>query len=98
MSVNGRKFLEPARLLASQRAGGQTAEALHRSAVSRAYYAAFHLARRYAEANQTFVSQRSADDHARLAAHFRDRPDENSREIATMLTRLRQRRRLADYD
>ncbi len=73
-------------------------EASLRSAISRAYYAAFCSARNFALDKENFVPQGTAKDHKRLGAHFQKARDRTHRKIATELSRLRDNRNKADYD
>ncbi|MGI8551546.1 MAG: hypothetical protein ACR2PL_12305 [Dehalococcoidia bacterium] len=70
-------------------------EAAARSAVSRAYYAAYHHARDYATRRLGFESRRQAADHGSLVARFRER---RMVSIADRLKRLREWREQCDYD
>jgi len=74
-------------------------EAALRSAVSRAYYAAFHCALNLAS-KEGFVPSYSGDDHQKVQAHFRNSSpsDSNHRKIAVELGRLYRNRCAADYD
>lgn len=73
------------------------AEAALRSAASRAYYAAFHAALAFAQA-EGYVSYGSGDDHRAVQRHFRqDKSDVTRRKIAQELNRALNRRREADY-
>jgi hypothetical protein len=70
-------------------------EAAQRSAVSRAYYAAFCHARVYAVQRLGFVPTNSPNDHGRLRAHYRAR---RMYLVASRLDRLRLQRNFCDYD
>ena len=70
-------------------------EAAARTAVSRAYYAAFHHALTYAVRHLRFEPQGRAADHGALMARFRER---NMRPLADGLRRLRGWREQCDYD
>ncbi|HWE95341.1 MAG TPA: hypothetical protein VG269_15345 [Tepidisphaeraceae bacterium] len=65
-----------------------------RSAISRAYYAAYGHARVYAQA-QNFGAQGSADDHSELRVHF-ERTGRG--DVGKLLGDLRRSRNQADYD
>lgn len=77
-------------------------EASFRTAVSRAYYAAYHCAEDFA-CNEGFEAFNIGKDHKRVEDHFRveDKPTSESEEvrnlIATTLNDLRRHRRDADY-
>lgn len=70
-------------------------EAARRSAVSRAYYAAYGHARRYATRRLTFTPSRSADDHWRLCEYLAEKRYED---LANDLEELRRWRNQCDYD
>jgi hypothetical protein len=71
-------------------------EALWRSGVSRAYYAAYCHVRNYARDRLGLQPRRSADDHAKLREHLRRNP--GYIEIADLLNQLRSWRNNCDYD
>jgi uncharacterized protein (UPF0332 family) len=77
-----------------RRRGNPAAE---RSAISRAYYAAFHKAKAHFVANGQPLSFR-ADDHSAVARWFRSRANQSWVRIGSDLDRLRQLRRDADYE
>jgi hypothetical protein len=66
-----REYLELAKALVGIQSAGYSQEATERTAVSRAYYAAFGWARNYAESELGFVAQSGSEDHRRLREHFR---------------------------
>jgi hypothetical protein len=69
-------------------------EATRRSAVSRAYFAAFCHARNYAVRHLGYVARHSTSDHGRLRHHFRRL---GMVEVADSLDDLRSWRNLSDY-
>lgn len=71
-------------------------EACCRTAMSRAYYAAFQCVMGYAVERESFSESGRSDDHGRLLAHFRGKGGSRAR-IYTSLERLRDNRLLADY-
>jgi len=73
-------------------------EAAKRTAVSRAYYAAFCHARNYAERSLGFQRSGSGQDHASLRTYFRQQNDEVLEEIAAHLDEVRTWRNQCDYD
>jgi uncharacterized protein (UPF0332 family) len=95
MAFDWRKYLELARALEGH-AGTDLdlVEAARRSAVSRAYYAAFCYARNYAVEYQGFSPRGDVDDHGKLKAHFKTG---KTSKIAQRLDRLRQWRNECDY-
>jgi len=72
-------------------------EACLRTAISRAYYAAFGMARRGARTLR-LATRQSAAEHGEIAAFYATRYGKIGEEIAIALGRLRNRRNAADYD
>ena len=70
-------------------------EAAHRAAVSRAYYAAFGHARRYASTHLGFRPSGTPRDHVLLRQHFVQR---GRMAVARRLDQLRMWRNICDYD
>jgi hypothetical protein len=90
-----RDFLHLARQLADE-ADTPYEEAASRTAVSRAYYYAFHRARDYARRTWGYRSPpRTADDHQELAATF-ERHGRN--DVADILNAMRHSRNNCDYE
>jgi hypothetical protein len=83
---DGREYLELAKALAGMQTAGYSQEAAERSAVSRAYYAAFGCARNYAQNALGFTPQAGSEDHRRLREHFRQ---QGLLRLASDLNRLR---------
>lgn len=98
MSFNWVDFLTLADALSRTPNTPGPEEAALRSAVSRAYYAAFCSARTTARDKEGFVPTGSPEDHRLLRNHFRARGDRVRRKISTDLERLRDNRNRADYD
>ncbi|NOX63716.1 MAG: hypothetical protein GXP42_17465 [Chloroflexi bacterium] len=73
-------------------------EACLRSAISRAYYGAFGLARDVAVSQDGLILSRSPKDHVRVIAHFRRSSQKTRRRIGLDLDRLRRVRNRADYE
>ncbi len=95
MSFDWKQYLDLARDLSQPTTSDKgTQEARLRSAVSRAYYAAFCHARNYSRNWLKFVPNHTADDHGRLRAFLKDG---KRRGIALKLDQLRQWRNDADY-
>jgi len=92
---DGREYLELAKALAGMQTAGYSQEAAERSAVSRAYYAAFGCARNYAQNALGFTPQAGSDDHRRLREHFRQ---QGLLRLASDLNRLRAWRNACDYE
>lgn len=92
---DGREYLELAKALAGMQTAGYSQEAAERSAVSRAYYAAFGCARNYAQNALGFTPQAGSEDHRRLREHFRQ---QGLLRLASDLNRLRAWRNACDYE
>ena len=75
-------------------AGAADAEALFRSAVSRAYFSAFCHARNFAESFLNYQPRQDERDHGSLRAHLKGKRRQGD---ADRLERLRQWRNNADY-
>jgi len=88
-------YLELARALVDLRGSSYSQEATQRSAVSRAYFAAFCSARNYAVNNLGYKPERGANDHAELRKHLQK---QRYPELASRLNKLRQWRNACDYD
>ncbi len=88
------EYLELAKDLAGLQSSGYSREAAERSAVSRAYYAAFGQARNYAMQNLNFQPGGTAADHGTLRNCLR----RSKPQVAADLNRLRQWRNACDYD
>ena len=96
MSFNWRDFLTVADALAELTISVNH-EALHRSAISRAYYAAFGAARAQAGVLRA-STRRSAAEHGELATFYAKRFGEAGQQVAVLLNRMRTFRNAADYD
>jgi len=95
MSFDWREYLELARWLAGLQGSGYSQEAADRSAVSRAYYAAFCWARNYAETKLGFKAQRGPYDHKLLREHLKR---QRRQALASDLNKLRGWRNACDYN
>ena len=73
-------------------------EALLRSAISRAYYAAFNLTRESAADKDGVKFTFGGDVHSKLILYYRTSPGTKRREIGRKLRTMRTRRNIADYD
>lgn len=89
------EFLELAKALAGQSTGRYSVEALYRSAVSRAYYAAFCFARNDAETRLGFQRIKKAEDHQLLIEWLRQK---GRIRMASNLKKLREWRNYCDYE
>jgi uncharacterized protein (UPF0332 family) len=90
--MTGEQFLT----VAAELAAGTT-EAHHRSAVSRAYYGAFHVVRRLLEENGIRLPK-GEQIHAKATYCLQDCGDANAARAADELVVLRGERNRADYD
>jgi uncharacterized protein (UPF0332 family) len=74
-------------------------EAALRSAISRAYYAAFRAAMELGKQNG-FMATHSGDDHNKIREHFRNSIPKHKKklDISLQLDRLHDLRRQADYE
>lgn len=90
--MNGRDFLT----LARQLAAGST-EASWRSAISRAYYAAFHVARNLLE-DLGFAVPNGDQAHAYIYRRLQNCANAQVASAGMALDRLRSERNRADYD
>lgn len=94
MPFDWRDFLNLAKELSNYPQTNSLQEAAVRSAVSRAYYAAFCWAREYATKELNFQPSGRAEDHSAL----RNRLQQSKQmKTASMLNNLRQWRNLCDY-
>jgi len=94
MAFEWKAFLDLAHELHARARGATNPEAFLRTALSRAYYAAFCYARNYARDFLRFDPRDDPDDHGRLRNHLRSKKRGGT---ATRLDRLRQWRNESDY-
>jgi len=98
MSFDWTEYLALAQDLAGQRVTPPTVEAKLRSAISRAYYAAFCKARNHLRDREGHDIPTTGEAHVKVRDIFRDSPYRQRKSIGTTLNRLREDRRKADYD
>ena len=98
MSFNWSEYLWLANALLSDPNSPGPEEASFRSAISRAYYAAFCSARNFGRDRREFVPQRDARDHWLVINTFSNSYDRDRRKIGLDLDRLYTHRCLADYE
>jgi uncharacterized protein (UPF0332 family) len=99
MSFDWVKYLTLAQELAALSEGHTNREALRRSVISRAYYAAFCQARNYLRAvdkDQALVDH-SPHVHQSVIDRFEGSDDTTKQNIGSALDRLRKIRNIADY-
>src|SRR6266851_2866953 len=92
------EYLSLARELVVQSTGTSSQEARLRSAISRAYYAAFKMAFAYLRARDSSIVFVRTDIHTYVLERFKYNPDLAHREVGVNLDRLRRERNKADYD
>jgi len=98
MSFDWTEYLNLAQDLAGQKVAPPTKEAKSRSAISRAYYAAFCKARNHLRDKEGCLIPCTGDAHRIVRDTFKDSPDSRRKKIGVNLNRLREDRRKADYD
>jgi len=98
MSFLWADYLTVARHLTEHSSASGYAEACLRSAISRAYYAALNTARNLLRDQWGIEVPETAEIHRFVPHWFMDAEDLDRKEIGTLLDRLRDRRRKADYD
>ncbi len=98
MTFSWRDYYTLAGQFKEQAADSPQQEALLRSAISRAYYASFCLARNYLRDSLGRKSTGTLDDHEFVKSQFRNLPGQDNQTIAENLRRLRGYRNQADYD
>lgn len=98
MTFRWSSYLELARELANVQAPDPASEAKMRSAISRAYYAAFCEARNYVRDVAGLAVPRDASAHAYVRKAFSRSTDPLRRSVGNSLIRLRESRRRADYE
>jgi uncharacterized protein (UPF0332 family) len=100
MSFNWGDYLTLATALVKEPENPGPSEAALRSAISRAYYAAFRRALDVA-ISEGYQSRNTGDDHFAVRAHFRELPpshDTERKALSTYLIRLSKVRNQADYE
>jgi len=98
MSFDWSEYLNLAKELAKQSSSPASEEAKLRSAISRAYYAAFCKARNYLRDVKGIQMTGSAQDHQIVAKLFKACSDRNWNKVGVNLERLRIDRNKVDYD
>jgi uncharacterized protein (UPF0332 family) len=94
MSFEWLDYLGLARTLA-----GDAGEACHRSAISRAYYAAFHVARRYVSRTQPdFSPKKAGEDHFHVWDRLKKSVKRQERAAGITGKKLHDARVRADYE
>ncbi|MGH9831336.1 MAG: hypothetical protein ACREDR_49665, partial [Blastocatellia bacterium] len=95
MVFEWRELLVLSDMLRKNRADFPNEQAVFRTAVSRAYYAAYGHASQVAAIKYSFMPSKTPDDHTQLRLHFRGR---KMHALADKLDDLRKWRNKCDYD
>jgi uncharacterized protein (UPF0332 family) len=98
MSFDWSEYLRLAQELVGQPTPPAGQETRQRSALSRAYYAAFCQARNYLRDQEGLTLPVGGHVHAYVRDHFRNSSDSGQNRIGHALNRLRIDRNKADYD
>ena len=98
MSFDWSEYLNLAQELAGQATGTSSQEAKWRSAISRAYYAAFCEARNHLRDKERHSIPRGVEVHGYVRNQFKKSPDKVRKGVGENLNRLRIDRNKADYD
>ncbi len=98
MSFDWEEYLTLAKELVGQPISLANEEARQRDAISRAYYAAFILARNYLRDRQGIIIPTTGDAHQYVAEQFKRVRQPTYQLIANNLKMLRGYRNQADYD
>ena len=97
MSFDWGQYLTLAEELSRRSTTPANLEARQRTAISRAYYAAFVSARNYLRDYKKLPIPQTAEAHRDVAQHFRHNAETSNQTIADNLRRLRLYRNQADY-
>ncbi len=73
-------------------------EAAYRSAISRGYYAAHHIAKKRFPQSERFNAQTIRSPHERVIAYLQSQTDKQKKELGRLLGQLRDKRNDADYN
>ena len=95
MPFDWKEYLNLAKSLQNRQGNDYSQEAAFRSAVSRAYYAAFCHARNFIRDRESFSPYTNALDHSRVREHFRQ---QGRFDISNILNYLRRWRNACDYN
>jgi uncharacterized protein (UPF0332 family) len=98
MSFDWSDFLKLAESLARAERASSLEEAALRSAVSRAYYAAYCASRNHARDLGEIILTRGSKDHGIVQDHYQHSRVRDYQKIGAWLERLRDNRNCADYD
>ena len=98
MSFDWTEFLTLAEELLQNPDSPGPREASLRSAVSRAYYAAYRFALNFERDRNEYTPSGYATDQIGLVKHFQSSPDRDRRKLGVDIDRLRLNRGQADYN
>lgn len=96
--MTGADLIHLAGHLAVNTALGSSDEARHRSAASRAYYGAFHVARQFLFERLNLRTLQNQYGHQQVLDRLRQLSDPETDNAARLLHELRWCRNIADYD
>ena len=96
MTFDWVEYLNLAETLQRERTTLGNVEACQRSAISRAYYAAYMTAANKAKAEGLITSGR--EQHKKVRLHYTNAPDMQRKRIGTWLQRLKDNREKSDYE
>jgi hypothetical protein len=97
MSFDWTNYLNLAQELTGSPIAPSNEEAKLRSAISRAYYAAFIKARNYLRDQERYLTPAGGNPHYDVPLQFQQSSDAARRAIGVNLNRLRKDRNVADY-
>src|SRR5690349_21119049 len=97
MRFNWSNYFSLAEALNRQKGQLANSDACQRSAISRAYYAVFHIAWDYALELNDFPQVNTENIHEQVRKYYQTSPDARRQIIGILLDRLRQNRNKADY-
>jgi uncharacterized protein (UPF0332 family) len=98
MTFDWSQYLNLAREIIGQPTSPANLEAKRRSAISRAYYAAFISARNYLQEIEGLSIPITADAHKYVVQQFKQSSDSDRQNIGRNLEKLRRERNQADYN
>jgi uncharacterized protein (UPF0332 family) len=98
MAFDWVQFLNNAREQAGMKTASSNQESKSRTAISRAYYAALHLARSYLKTHGGYTPFLPAYSYRDVITHFMSGPEDTHQRIGGYLDRLFEFRKYADYE
>lgn len=98
MTFDWSQYLNLAKEFLGQSTPPASQEAKRRSAISRAYYAAFISARNYLQETEGHSIPTTADAHKYVVQQFKQSSDTERQNIGSNLEKLRRDRNAADYN